>query len=328
MNRLMSIKRRFIFITLLILLISISVIIYLNIHVFLTSTICPNSYLASYMDKKELLENTVAPRILFVGDSAFVHSLNSQQVKDELKRNPINIGTLGGIGLRFSLESTKPYIQTGDIIVIGVSFGHWITPHSFDSSVNKNFLWQILVMSPDDIKYLTSVQQISYVLQANYQVLLERIRENTLFSLPGCIETGKGKSRSEFNEYGDFIGHLSVGTLNRTFTKDQYTLLDINPELYDEVNEFSDYAYQQGASVYYMSVAYANSFYEVNQTVADMFMPALRKNLNFPVLGEIKDFVLADSYFYDSPEHATAEGREIYTFKLIDILGPLIDSDS
>jgi hypothetical protein len=299
----------------------------LNLHVFLSSTICSNSYLAAYIDKQELLKNTSEPRIIFVGDSGFVHSLDSEKIQDKFDLNPINAGILGAIGLRFIMESTKPYIQENDIIMIGVSLGHWITPNSFDSRRN-NFLWQVLVMNPNDIQYLTSLRQVELVFQANYEALRERIEDNTLFGgQPECIEVGKGKARSEFNEYGDFIGHLSKGHYGRIFDDTVFESLDIDDITYEITNEFAHYVEEQGASIYYIPIAHAKAFYNVNMEISDAFMPTLRANLDFPVLGDFKDFTLPDNQFYDAAEHTTAEGREQYTRRLIELISPVLNTE-
>ena len=55
--------------------------------------------LAYKIQKDSMLTNVKSPRIIFIGGSNLVFGLNSQIVKDSLRKNPINAGLAASIGL-------------------------------------------------------------------------------------------------------------------------------------------------------------------------------------------------------------------------------------
>src|ERR1043165_5420686 len=72
------------------------------------------SMLFEQLKKDSLLQHVPSPRLVMIGGSNLSMSLDSQQLKDSLKMNPVNLGLHAAIGLVFMLDHTEPYIKKGD----------------------------------------------------------------------------------------------------------------------------------------------------------------------------------------------------------------------
>src|ERR1044072_2906237 len=68
------------------------------------------SSLFSLIRKDSLLAKTTGPRIIFIGGSSMSYGLNSALFKDSLRLHPVNTGIHAGLGLKFMLAHTLPFV--------------------------------------------------------------------------------------------------------------------------------------------------------------------------------------------------------------------------
>ena len=97
----------------------------LNWAIFTTATPCSEDYPTAFLDKKALLQTTQSPRIVLVGDSGLAFGINSEKITDELGIETINLGVTSILTGQFTMESTKPFIQAGDIVVLSLAIPQW-----------------------------------------------------------------------------------------------------------------------------------------------------------------------------------------------------------
>jgi len=76
-------------------------------------------YISAILDKDRLLRDTPSPKIVFVGASNLAFGLDSERVQSAMRLPVVNLGLHGGVGLKYMLDSTRPYVKKGDIVVEG-----------------------------------------------------------------------------------------------------------------------------------------------------------------------------------------------------------------
>jgi len=122
-----------------------------------------------------------------------------------------------------------------------------------------------------------------------------------------------------FNERGDFVGHLEDDTPFE-IPASMYPVNTL-PAAYQELEDFHQYALLQDARVFYEAQAHRQTNCDVTGMKAlRKFYVALKNNTTIPLLTDIKQLCLPDDYFYDTPYHLNATGREVRTERLIENL--------
>lgn len=299
----------------------------INLYVFNTSRICSESRMSSYLDKKELLLTTESPRIIIIGDSSMAHGIDSAALHDIFGMPVVNTSIQGGMGMLFWTNVIKPYINENDIVILSFTHKHWI-----ENGVNRNFfygdpidniLWQVLVLDKETIQQITSVQQLLIALRSQFEQLNRRMTLG-LSVTDTCVGTFSTDIRSAFNAYGDYEGHLNRPSPKSSFRPLDFGDLHIPEYIFGSVNEFAEDIKNRGASIYFLPSPLLNTTYQANVDTINGFLPLLKQNLDFPVLGDTDDFIYDDSLMYDSSYHLNTVGRIINTRKTIQLLSQYI----
>ena len=236
-----------------------------NFYVFQSSSICESDYIMSYLDKVELIQNAPSPRIIFVGDSNLTLTLDSAKIADEFGYNPVNMSISAVTGLRYDLESIRPYIKAGDVVVISGILSQFIDNSPYFNGGPHPMLWGVLVTRPSDIRYLTSWKQVSLVINTNIDEVKKRLNSPNFFN-SDCIEIGKKeRSRDEFNQYGDYIGHLDKESLGKNFGIYSLKTIRLDPESISYLNDFAKYVQDREAVFLLAHPAHVSNIWVENE---------------------------------------------------------------
>lgn len=302
-----------------ILFIVLSLFIGLNIYVFSSSRVCSDAYLASFLDKTALLDNTKSPKIILVGDSSLAFGIDSSMIAEEFNMPVINTGIQGAVGLLYSMNSVKPYVGEGDIVVLSTAYEQWFEGNvRYGDQIKRGSLWQLLLLDFSNIRYITHPTQVVILLKSQIYEVTYRL-EQGLFVETHCINRKGHLSRSKFNANGDYIGHLNQEPPGKDFSKDKI-IGTITQDVFDEANQFAHDIEVAGANLYFVAPPLAQSVYEISFDALEKFIPTLQQGLDFPVLGETQQFVYPDTMMHDTLYHTNAEGRKLRTYDLIQLL--------
>src|SRR4026209_2444686 len=137
---------------------SVFLLIQANLWFAMVITYCHYSlsgleYQAVTIDKHNLLDKQLSPRIIFVGGSNVAQGIDSNAVQQSLGLNPVNMGLDAGLGLDFMLNEVKDSVRTGDVIVIAPEYEHFEWSHHGGSYVD---LFKILFERPVSARYLAA----------------------------------------------------------------------------------------------------------------------------------------------------------------------------
>jgi hypothetical protein len=275
-----------------------------------------NHYFQSSVSKLNLLKTTPSPRIILIGGSNVSFGIDSQLMKTKLGVPVINYGLHGGLGVT-PLRELHDYIKEDDIIIISLEY----TTFGKNMNGNPRILSDWIEFSPERIKYL----EIPWKEAPNiYLIMLQqKVNRKINLALPGSgMEESRGiYTGNHFNEQGDFIGHLDKKSLKpKDIPSDRYPIpiKFTYDHAFTFLYEFNQYATTNGAKVYFE----AQSSRQTNCTNTgikrmERFYKVFKQRTKISVLTPMDQLCLPDKYFFDTPYHLNAQGRQIRTERLI-----------
>jgi hypothetical protein len=272
----------------------------------------PTLVYASILDKHERLQHAGSPKLVFVGGSSLALGLDSELIHAKTNLPVVNMGLNGGLGLRYMLEEVKPDIGPGDMIIISPEYEHW---YGSLLDGDLNLLW-VMQIRPAFIKFLSSRAQLAILLK----YLPEFMQEKFLELLPA--KPDPVYNRAAFNQYGDFVNHLTLSApahLNgiKRLEDEAY-----NPQTPAVIRAFTAFAKQRGASVVYMfpPLAQTQFAFKDNQQAIQHLYTEIKKLPDLTVVGTPEDFVFPDNLFFDTVYHLHAAGRTIRSERVVTTL--------
>ena len=267
------------------------------------------SFLFSKINKDYLLQNIKAPRIIFIGGSTLSFGLNSGMIKDSLDMNPINTSIHAAIGLIYMMDSTLPYIQSGDIVVVIPEYENFYGTFAYG---DKELLWLIMDVSPSDRNKLKKEQWakiISYLPKYSASKFMPteyfNINEDDLYGV------------NSFNKYGDVYTHWNLE--KRNFSPFPPIPARLNYSVVNELRDFREKLLNKGAFLFIGFPGLQSTSFE-NQRANIMKVEAELKRNNFCLLGTPERYKMPDSMIFNTPYHLLKEGVDYRTQLLIEDL--------
>ena len=278
----------------------------------------PKHYYRGSMLKLDLLKNTPSPRIIITGGSNVAFGIDSELIEENFHLPTINHGLVVGLGVT-PLKELRDYIKPGDIIIISLEYYNFSDNASFFGYPEYISDW--IEFSPDRIKYLD--HPLSEAPNMINIILQRKLNRQLNFYLYGqSLQEMRGLyTGDQFNSYGDFIGHLNIGPESQSAIGSSAYPITILDDAYIFLADFNQYALAHGARVFYESQPNRQTNCETTgEKRLVSFYKTLQKNTTIPVLTPLDQLCLPDEYFFDTPYHLNAAGREIRTQRLIENL--------
>jgi hypothetical protein len=92
----------------------------------------------------------------------------------------------------------------------------------------------------------------------------------------------------------------------------------------EQLNEFARSNRARGVRVYYSHPPISQSGFEEAAEQIEFVAKLIAENLRIPLLNDVRQLVLPDSYFFDTKYHTTADGKALRTELLSDRLRTLV----
>ncbi len=278
-------------------------------------------YYQGSLGKVRLLESIPSPRIIIFGGSNIALGIDSEMIEKKLGIPVINDGLQVGLGVT-PLNEIRKYIRPGDIIIISLEYYNFTEEMLYGQ---PEYLSDWIEISPNRIWYL---HDPAFQIPKIYTIMLQRKinRQVNFYLYNRSLEAVRGVYTSAgFNEHGDFVAHLDDNTLFE-IPASMYPVNTL-PAAYEELEDFHQYALSKGARVFYEAQAHRQTNCDVTGMKAlRKFYVTLKNNTTIPLLTDIKQLCLPDDYFYDTPYHLNAIGREVRTERLIENLTNALDT--
>jgi len=232
------------------------------------------------------------------------------------------------------MDELKKYIRKNDIIIFIPDYTHYA-----GTGIGDNTLVEVTIILPSIICYYSPENIKPFI--SNIPLTFQRRLRGWLSPTKESIT----HRRSNFNEYGDNVGHLELpqpkfkdvesvaryipGLANR---KDVTRILPerVNDELVRHMNDFASLCAARGIDVYLtfppvMEWPLARKQQgEILQSIEN----DLRKRIRMKVFGDAEGYIYPRDYFFDNEFHLNKKGREVRTRRLIETMKrePLLSS--
>lgn len=267
-----------------------------------------DSYIAAQIDKNIMLEfDTLDSRIIFIGGSNATFGINSEIISEVFSKRVVNYSLHAGFGLNFILNKAEDFIKSGDLIILSLEYQYFFDNYAFGEEI---LAWYLVNGSFKDLSCLT-FKQLTVQFPNIIRMLTHKIQ---------LTKTSSGNelySRKNFNEYGDFIGHLdrNINTENKILAHDM-TNSKLNEKTLSRLVCFSENVKNRNASLFISFPSIQNETYLKNLIQIDEVYKALLSN-ELILIDEPSDNTFSDSLLFDSPYHLNWQGRKIRTKNLI-----------
>ncbi|HCO67792.1 MAG TPA: hypothetical protein DIT04_08585 [Dysgonomonas sp.] len=258
------------------------------------------SYFYGINHKQKLLQDTPAPRIIFIGGSNLTFGINSRMIKDSLGLNPINTGIQANVGLEYMLDSSIDNIRKSDIVVVVPEYSQL---HGSLAYGEDPLLHAIMSGNRNDLLKL-SYHQWAAILPYIPKYAFSKLSVYEYLDNPNKETVYRADA---FNEYGDILERWP-GDFK---TVSPYTVREekFNTYILKKLIYFRRQVEEKGASLYIGFPAYQKKSFDIIEDIIREEYDSLRNN-NFTLIGKPVDYIVDDSLLYDTPYHLTTDGVE------------------
>ena len=268
-------------------------------------------YISAILDKDRLLRGTPSPKIVFVGASNLAFGLDSERVQSAMRLPVVNLGLHGGVGLKYMLDSTRPYVKKGDIVVLVPEYEEFFGERHYGEAPLLN----VLHLSREGWRHIDSFQQYRVI----WRYALTEMKDTIHALYKRSSSSGKIYSRESFNRFGDVVAHLK----EKPRTIESYGVPLENEKFNDRVlvdmKIFREYSEGNGAAVLILFPSIAESAFRMNHARIREVYDRIRTygGLGAILVSTPEDYVFPDNCFFDTAYHLTGTCRETRTDKVI-----------
>lgn len=271
-------------------------------------------YNAAIIDKYGRLNSIDRPKIILVGDSNVAFGFYSEMIEEAFNMPVVNFGLHGSLGQVFHSNVIRGCIREGDIIVIAPA-GYHYSADSIDcvmawSTIENHYkLWRGIPVN------------CYHKMLLAFPTYLKRAMELFLTNSGNRIDDSPW-GRVDFNEYGDYSHPrpkcvITDGNYSQFFSSEN---LDEGLRMY--WNDYNEYVLSKGATLYMSAPPILDETLDVDLV---SLQDQLDKELDFPMISRLEDYIYPLEYFYDTGFHMNDHGRELRTQQLIDDLSAVLN---
>lgn len=280
------------------------------------------SYLAAYFDKQTLLQNTPSPRIILVGGSSVAFGFDSHELSKITGMPVVNMGLAVDLGVRFILESIKPYLNEGDIIILSPEYQSIITRRH-----GGDLLVQLVILDPQTLKYFSNFTEYWEMVQALPSIHTSAVK-NMLedLKLRHCLIC----TNRDLLYFRTALDPTTGDILNNdpaSYPVNKEVLVlpfDVNTRAVDNnidyLNHFYNYAESQKVKLHYFYPSTLKTTDELTLARLMALDKKIRQSLEIPILNSIEDSQYDSQYILDSAYHLNKQGQVINTARLYETL--------
>jgi len=273
-----------------------------------------SSYYAALEDKEALLKSLPAGKIILVGGSNVAFGFDSEKISKELNRPVCNTGLYGGSPLELYLNLALANCKKNDIIILIPEYQYW-----FETNFSKPEFFNLAYSYPQALDYYDRENRLK--LKAEF--LLYQLDYRLWYYIRGEYKVKEDKfyRRSNFNKYGDFVGHLDSIIDLKEYTVDFSSLKkDPSATTIKLISSFMENCKKKGATCYLSFPAADIYFISPYKVRLEVLYTTCNKDFPGSILENPVTLIWPQSYFFDTVYHLSKEGREKRTQLLIEAI--------
>lgn len=272
--------------------------------------------------KLDLLKETDSPRILIAGGSASEYGVICEEIANSTGRTTICLGVTVYIGLDIYLGMLDKYSVSGDTVILMMENG--LLRYNM---VNYDLLWSAIGTDPD-VWAVVPLKLWPNLIRTSWRYYRDRVAENgSVFTNGWRPAVYDGYIGRDFGPWGDI-------TLDRpqTLLASGYNTQDLielnawapDPDSLERIAAFAKKMEERGVKVLFAHAPLDRLCVTSSDRYNRGYARAVEQGVNIPVIMPLENAIMPAEYFYDSNNHLTTPGAEIYTRTLIENLLPHI----
>lgn len=262
------------------------------LDIFVVKNQASQGYNAALIDKIDRLKSIQEPKIILVGNSNVAFGFNSEMIEQAFDMPVVNMGLHGGIGDGYYEDIIEPYINEGDIVVLGYS--------SFDSNEyfpDKGLALNMLEKNRELWIPVSQSEKIS-LLKAYPYYVYSCFSKFITFS--GNKSEGNSYSRDAFNEYGDITYKPNEVEKYKGISVWEGTLKIPSAPTDDtakRINEFNNRVNEKGAILVVTAVPVYYCEYTPEREQYQNLEKLLNEKLDCDMISSYEDYFLEPEFF-------------------------------
>ncbi|MBP8829411.1 MULTISPECIES: hypothetical protein [Desulfobacter] len=281
----------------------------------------------AYAYKRALSEKISGPKIVIVGGSAALFSINSIALQERYHRPVINLGVNAGVSLPYILEQAKAVLTPGDTALLPLeyplyNYNYTINPVMVDFYLSEPGLlakqaWQL------QLKLLFAVTPERLI--QGYRGIPRGFSVQGLYG-PHHMNAHGDQTHSEVARQSEnqkaIVNSLTPRYHGKNFSKKN--------EAWNLLTAFQHWADSRNICLIFIPPSFLFQQAYITDPVENHFyttLPALARKKGLTYLGRPLEYMFPPDYYFDTPYHLTAEARQIYTTRIIELIGPIMNKE-
>jgi len=280
------------------------------------------TFLAELTVKHKRLSSVNGEKIVLIGGSNLAFGIDSEKLEEYVGMPVVNYGLYATIGTKAMLDMSRSYINKGDIVVICPE----TNKQTYSLYYNAHSMWQALDCD------LSMLKDVGF---SNLGKLIAGIPEFSSEKLGFIRKKSKPSPtgiyvKASFNALGDIKVDRPYNIMPENYDTSMPVSLTkdlLDEDFIDYLNKYASLCKRKGARVYFgFSPIDADSVVS-SQKEKTEFIKSLKKELDFPIISDIDNYILDSAYFYDTNFHLNSTGALQRTSLLADDLLSVLGLD-
>ena len=282
-----------------------------------------NLWVEQAYEKKLLAAGRFAdsPRILIVAGSAAMFGVDSTALADAWGKPVINLGVNAGIGPYFLIDYAEPLVNKGDVVIAPLEY----PLYSYAGEVNQVFLG-FLLSHPTIIRQLPPLTWLKVLWMAPLKRVIEGYR-----GIPQGFQVAGLYGPHNLDQLGDQVNseltlrdttlHVNAVAKEAEEYGRHFTPDGIGWQLW---LNFASVLRERGACVIFVPppMMFKKEYAEREE---DRWLyrelPEFARQTGLNYLGDPREFLYPQDWFFDTNYHLVAQKRKVYTAALISLIG-------
>lgn len=297
------------------------------------------SYVGYLNNKVSRLYSIEEEKVVVIGGSSVAFALDSELMERELGMPVVNFGLYAALGTKLMLDLSRDAIGEGDVVILSPELDAQTLSMFFNTENTLNAV-------DDDLSLLSDIPSEHWLslIGGSWRFASEKLN----YYIDGEKVPTDIYRAENFNKYGDIKAGLRKENIMSDYYKSNQ-IISLTPEIVDSefidyLNEYINYCYDVGASVYFNWCPINKAGLSEHTTEDSLlyFSDYMRDALDCQFIGDrsvggVTDNTLICSadygpiidkaYFYDTNFHLNDAGVTYYTVNLINNYYETIGSD-
>jgi len=256
-------------------------------------------------------------KIVFVGGSATLFGVRTEDIEKELKIPSVNYGVHAALEIDYILERAKRFLKPGDVIILSLEYNHFL----YDGNLNEVRARFVLLFDKTHYNTLSFLNKINYFLKFS-PITVELSFQDLYLKILGKKKVLKYDVKT-LNKNGDETNNVGNDIIKKKF--DNIQPIPVQKGEFKEtvglkiLTNFNKWCMENNINFF---VTYAptilfdiyldKEYQEYFNKLQVFFIEQNIKTLGFP-----NDFFYNSDLFHDTEYHLNSKGMTCHTKRLL-----------